>query len=467
MIWEQYKKHPLGLIALFVLALFCFAGIYAPFLASSQPIFVIYDGKWYFPLFRYLFYSGFYTKKIDLFFNLLIFTSPLICASFLFRKWICLTAASILQCALFAYLILYPIKDPTLDETLAKERAASPIPISWDFELKYMNSYKKLELILREVLSKKFHHSLKKEFPTFEQLPTIWQMEKDREEQLIAGLNQDGDENSQLKINYFKDRRAWLEEQGQKITWMILPLIRPFHWEEDAGGSVHLNQKLPWWQLSRILQKDLMAALIFGIRISMVVGIVSIAIALAIGIPIGAFAGYYGGTFDIFTCRLLEIWESMPVLFMLLLTVATLQTKSIFLVIAVIGLFGWTGFCRFIRGEYFKQRNLPYVEACHSFGFSQKRIIFLHILPNAIAPVLTLMPFAIMGAITSESGLSFLGLGEEGSCSWGVLMDEGRRVFPGQSYLLWPPAIILTILLIAIALVGDTLRDALDPKLRT
>jgi peptide/nickel transport system permease protein len=92
------------------------------------------------------------------------------------------------------------------------------------------------------------------------------------------------------------------------------------------------------------------------------------------------------------------------------------------------------------------------------------RIIFSHILPNAIPPLLTLLPFAIMGAITSEAGLSFLGLGEEGSCSWGVLMDEGRTAFPGESYLLWPPAILLTVLLIAIALVGDGLRDALDPK---
>ena len=90
--------------------------------------------------------------------------------------------------------------------------------------------------------------------------------------------------------------------------------------------------------------------------------------------------------------------------------------------------------------------------------------MFVHILPNAIPPLLTLLPFAIMGAISSEAGLSFLGLGEEGSCSWGVLMDEGRTAFPGESYLLWPPVIVLTILLIAIALAGDALRDAMDPR---
>lgn len=165
-------------------------------------------------------------------------------------------------------------------------------------------------------------------------------------------------------------------------------------------------------------------------------------------------------------CRLLEVWESMPTFFMLLMSVAILQSKSIFLVIGMIGIFGWTGFSRFIRGEFLKQKNLSYVEACHAVGYPTSWIIFKEIMPNAISPIITLLPFAIMGAITSEAGLSFLGLGEEGSTSWGVLMDEGRRAFPAESYLLWPPAILLTILLVAIALVGDAIRDELDPKLK-
>jgi peptide/nickel transport system permease protein len=226
-----------------------------------------------------------------------------------------------------------------------------------------------------------------------------------------------------------------------------------------------LNQLIPWWDLTRTNRKDLVSALIFGVRISLVVGIIAVAISLVIGIPIGAMAGFYGGKFDILVSRLMEIWESMPTFFMLLLVVAITQSKTIFLVIAVIGIFSWPSFSRYIRGEFFKQRNLAYIEACRSLGFPNRFIMFSHILPNAIPPLLTLLPFAIMGAITSEAGLSFLGLGEEGSCSWGVLMDEGRSAFPGESYLLWPPAILLTILLVAIALVGDATRDSLDPKL--
>ena len=245
-----------------------------------------------------------------------------------------------------------------------------------------------------------------------------------------------------------------------------MPLLSHFHWEDDAGGSQRLNQHVPFWELTRINRKDLMAALIFGVRISLVVGILSVGLALLIGLPIGALAGFYGGTFDIIVSRLLEIWEAMPTFFMLLMIVAITQSKSIFLVIATIGIFGWTTFSRYIRGEFFKQRNLPYTEACRALGFNDSKIIFSHIFPNAIPPVLTLLPFAIMGAITSEAGLSFLGLGEEGACSWGVLMDEGRTAFPSEAYLLWPPAILLTVLLVAIAMVGDAFRDALDPKMQ-
>ena len=188
-----------------------------------------------------------------------------------------------------------------------------------------------------------------------------------------------------------------------------MPLVRPFHWEDDAGGrSEPLNQHVHFWELTRINRKDLTAALIFGVRIS---GRRHLgrSLALVIGLPIGAFAGYYGGTFDIIVSRMLEIWEAMPTFFMLLMVVAITQSKSIFLIIAVIGIFGWTGFSRYLRGEFFKQRNLPYIEACRAQGFNDSRIIFSHIFPNAIPPVLTLLPFAVMGAITSEAGLSFLG----------------------------------------------------------
>lgn len=456
-VWQQFARKRLGVISLFVILLFFLAGVYAPFLASSKPIVVVYNGQWYFPLFRYLLYTGFYTKKLDLFFNLMIYTVPVfVIGLWKGRSLAALAIAAQIVCFIW-FGFISPIKDPAVDTTLASVRkeflkAAYKDPHyinSWKIELSYMTPYQKLSQVIAYELQKRNHTAIKGYQDETTKLPTLWQQHLDSETD-----------------PYNLNRREWLENESHHLTFMLMPLFSNFHWEDDAGGSQSLNQKVPWHYLTRIIRKDLIASLIFGIRITLVVGIASIGIALAIGVPVGAFAGYFGGKFDIAMFRLVEIWESMPTFFMLLLVVAMLQTKSIFIVIAIIGFFGWTGFCRYIRGEFFKQRHLPYIESCHAMGFSHSYIIFHHILPNAIPPLVTLLPFSIMAAITTEAGLSFLGLGEEGSCSWGVLMDEGRQAFPGESYLLWPPATLLTILLVAIAIVGDALRDAIDPKLQ-
>jgi peptide/nickel transport system permease protein len=539
---KQFFKHRLGTIALLVVIAFCLVGVYAPFLASSKPILVKYDGLWYFPLFRYLFYTGFFTKRLDIFFNLLIFTMPIFLLSLLFMKRFPKSMSALLiatlaaQFAFFTYFAFSHPKDPAADVKLSKQRFEKikknpALTYDWNFNLQHMNSYAKLNMLLRYKLMKEQQERLKpyqkaygkaaenrwlastvrdkkaellrkgmsyaqlpneqdleklvlKETPPDElvrkiAMPSLWNLQQENEADEIARtqdtikqLQAEGKENSedfqraQAKLNYILDRRHWIEQQSSGLSYLVMPLLRPFHWEDDAGGSQNMNHYIGWWELTRINRKDLVAALIFGVRISIVVGIMAVGLAIIIGVPIGALAGFYGGKFDIVVSRLLEIWESMPTFFMLLMVVAIAQSKSIFLIIGVIGIFGWTGFSRYVRGEFFKQRNLSYVEACHAMGFRDRSIIFSQILPNAIPPVLTLLPFAVMTAITSEAGLSFLGLGEEDSCSWGVLMDEGRSAFPGESYLLWPPAILLTILLIAIALVGDALRDALDPKMQ-
>lgn len=465
---RRFLHHPTGVIGLTIVLLFAFVGIYAPFLASSKPIVVQFDGIWYFPLFRYLFYSGFYSKGIDLFFNILMFTLPLaLIAWAVARKapklasllGVCAAAGQLL---LFPLLLLSPVKNPETSPELFAERQEAlnslkkdgngELPIDWAFTLRYLSPYAQLNLVVADWLKEQQHRTIVSQVgaPPDLWLPTLWQLEQDRQRQGSP---------------YLAERRKWIDRQREKLGVVAMPLLRPFHWEEDAAGSQSLNKQVGWRELTRINRKDLLAALCFGIRISLVIGFLAVAVALLFAIPIGAVAGYRGGLTDIVVCRFMEIWESMPPFFMLLFIVAMTQSKSIFLVVAVIGLFSWTGFARYLRGEMLKQRSLPYVEACHAIGFSHSRIIFSHLLPNAIPPLLTLLPFAIMGAITSEAGLSFLGLGEEGSSSWGVLMDEGRSAFPSESYLLWPPAFLLTLLLVAIALAGDALRDAIDPKL--
>lgn len=470
--WNQFKHHRLGYGSFWLVLVFFLVGVYAPFLASSKPIVVEYAGHWYFPLFRYLFYREFFTSYLDLFFNLLIFTLPLL---FLFRnKWVWI-GLWVFQLSAFGYLVLRTSQDPAADSALLHTRISamqeSAFTPTWDFELAHMNDYAKLNAVLHYFLAKQQQEKLAPYLQAYMtarhtfSTPTIWGRDQQLYQQQIGRLEKLSTPRAMAQRKLLDDRQAWLEAQSHQINHLMMPFFRPFHWEDDAGGSQALNQFVPWYELTRPGRKDLGAALVFGTRISIVVGLTAVGLALAIGIPVGAIAGFYGGTADIIICRLMEIWEAMPTLFMLLLIVAITQSKSIFLVIGAIGFFGWTGFSRFLRGEFFKQRNLPYVDSCHAMGFRDRYIMFRHILPNAIPPILTLLPFAIMGAIGTEAGLSFLGLGEEGSCSWGVLMDEGRRAFPGESYLLWPPAILLTVLLVAIALVGDASRDALDPRL--
>lgn len=560
MVWEQFLHHRLGVAALMVVLLFCLVGIYAPLLASSKPLIVYFDGSWYFPLFRYLFFRGFFTKRLDLFYNLLMFTLPILVLVWIMGKnhprqrWIGMLLILLGHFCLFAYLAYRTPNDPAANPLLNQQRqkelqrqlqAAKQNPLfysatlpSWERELTYLTPYAKLNLVLRYQQRKAQHEKLltyesvyadaaQRRHDPDVRIPTLWHLDQKNEQEKMRRLEQViqdhqaaypqakawinwlitycqpqetsssiqplppwlicsflfqlpqesqaklmqakhlviNYEKAEAELRYLEQRQQWLEQKSSELRYEIMPLLRPYHWEDDAGGSQALNRYITWWDLTRINRKDMVAALIFGIRISLSVGLLSVALALLIGIPIGAMAGYYGGKVDILTYRLIEIWESMPTFFMLLMVVAFLQSKSIFLIIAIIGLFGWTGFSRFVRGEFFRQKQLPYVEACHALGFNNRYIMFFHLLPNAIPPLLTLVPFAIMGAITSEAGLSFLGLGEEGSASWGVLMDEGRTAFPAESYLLWPPAILLTILLVAIALMGDALRDAVDPKM--
>ncbi|MCE2982320.1 MAG: ABC transporter permease [Parachlamydia sp.] len=558
-VWKQFQKNKLAVAAAGIVFLFCLVGIYAPFLASSKPLIVRFEGQWFFPLFRYLFFPGFYTKSLDLFYNILIFTFPLfLLACFALRKqpnWQkgALLGCLALQFAAFFYLLTYPPQDPAASPELNLNRQkliqkqlkaeqdnpflTPPLFHSWERELSFMTPYARLNAVLRyqqrqaqfeRLLSyeKSYAEEAEQKGKESTEMPILWNLDRQREKEEIAAqeellkeakeaypeakafveafprkcqdlgdphtlpiwaqcdfLNQlpdaekqsymqarqkvDRYEKALAQLEFLKARRQWLEQQSKQLGFMVMPLFRPFHWEDDAGGEQALNRTISWWELTRVNRKDMVAALIFGVRVSLSVGFLAITLALLIGIPIGAMAGYYGGKVDIITYRLIEIWESMPTFFMLLMVVAFLQSKSIFLVIGVIGLFGWTGFSRFIRGEFFRQKQLPYVEACRALGYNDRTIMFSHLLPNAIPPLLTLVPFAIMGAITSEAGLSFLGLGEEGSSSWGVLMDEGRSAFPSESYLLWPPALLLTLLLVSIALVGDALRDALDPKLHS
>ncbi len=211
--------------------------------------------------------------------------------------------------------------------------------------------------------------------------------------------------------------------------------------------------------------RDLLSRLIWGSRISLSVGIVAVGIAILIGIPIGALAGYYGGLTDSIILRIIEVVICFPTFFLILAILAFLP-QSIFNIMVVIGITGWVGPARLIRGEFLKLRQVQYVEAVRALGATNFRAIFRHILPNAVAPVLVAATFGVANAILYESALSFLGFGvPPPTPSWGEAISQAQHFVDAWWLTLFPGfAIFLTVT--AYNLVGEGFRDATDPRLR-
>lgn len=213
------------------------------------------------------------------------------------------------------------------------------------------------------------------------------------------------------------------------------------------------------------LGRDVAAGMVHGSRISLSIGFVAVGIAVVIGVVLGAIAGYFGSWIDLVISRLFEIMLSIPTFF-LLITIAALLPPSIYLTMFIIGATSWVGMARFTRNEFLKIRNLDYVTAAIALGVTDRKVMFKHILPNALAPVIVSVVLGIAGAILVEASLSFLGIGVPAELvTWGSILQEGSTttfawwlaVFPGF-------AIFITVL--AYYLVGEGLREVLDPRLR-
>ncbi len=211
--------------------------------------------------------------------------------------------------------------------------------------------------------------------------------------------------------------------------------------------------------------RDVLSRMIHGARISLSVGFVAVGIALIIGIFLGALAGFFGGWTDTVISRLVEIMLTIPTFFLIIAIIAFLP-PSIYNIMIVIGLTGWTGVARFVRAEFLKLKQLDFITALRALGASNRRIIFLHMLPNAMAPVLVSAVFGIAGAILTESSLSFLGFGvPPPTPSWGDILSQSRDYIEFAWWLTVFPGLAIFMSITAYNLVGEGLRDAMDPKL--
>jgi peptide/nickel transport system permease protein len=248
---------------------------------------------------------------------------------------------------------------------------------------------------------------------------------------------------------------------------VMAPILSP--WDPhrpDVRKILEPPSKRHWLGTDQ-LGRDVLSRMLYGARVSLAVGFVSVGIAAVIGVMVGALAGYAGGGVDNAVMRVVDLMLVFPRFFLLLAVLAFLR-PSIWTIMAVIGLTGWMSVARLVRAEFLALKEREFVLWSQSVGATAFRVVWRHILPNAMAPVLVAMTLGIPAAILTESGLSFLGLGVRPPyATWGNILNEGKDAIEIGWWLSVYPGVAILITVLSYNLFGEGIRDALDPRLRT
>lgn len=248
------------------------------------------------------------------------------------------------------------------------------------------------------------------------------------------------------------------------VLAIFAPWIAPYPPEEINTPLRGAAPSSDYWLGNDDIGRDILSRLIFGSRVALIVGIGATAIAVTIGVTIGAIAGYFGGKVDFALSRFVDTLMAFPLL-ALLLTLSSVFGPSLRNVVIVIGLTVWASYARLVRAEVLSLRERDFILAARASGAGDRRIIFRHIVPNALGPVIVIASLAVGGIIILESALSFLGLGvARPTASWGTMLSDGREFIRNYPHIAIAPGIAITITVLSFNLVGDGLRDALDPR---
>jgi peptide/nickel transport system permease protein len=458
-VWGQFKKNRVAYISLWGVAILFLLAIFAPLFASSTP-FVWSDATGTtFPWFTTLFDTQYFENGVDLFFNLvLVLGMPMLLVWWIWVKRLpakmpkkrprrrkikaVLAAGSTFFIAFFAGMIVSAVG--TGDDSPGLLLRA----LDWGkmSGLVYLfcvgmlalkkGSRNVLLALLIGYIAGNVMHTTSSKYTVYSKV--YWE--------------------NQEKI-------ADAEEAGREAPEAISAVfpIAPYSYRQQGFPPLESPTGAHMMGVSTN-GSDVATRILYGTRISLTIGFIAVGIYVTIGIILGSLAGYFGGKIDLCIQRLIEIVMCIPSFFLILTVIALVGSASIFLIMAAIGFVRWTGVARLVRGEFLRLRNQDFVTAAQALGFPTSRIIFQHVLPNALGPVLVAAAFGVAQAILLESSLSFLGMGDASTASWGVTLREGYSTGAWHLVLIPGFAIFLTVLLLNLA--GEGVRDAMDPKLR-
>jgi peptide/nickel transport system permease protein len=266
-----------------------------------------------------------------------------------------------------------------------------------------------------------------------------------------------------------KKRNLFLTVGGSIVGLLVAtaifgPMIAPFEITDVDVASQLQGPSGAHWLGTDENGTDLFSLILHATRVALIVGLLVVTVSGTIGVTLGALSGYFGGWVDSLIMRATDVVLSFPGILLAILIIFVTQRPSLVSVILALSVTGWAGYARITRGQVLAERERPYVEAARALGERESRILFGHVLPNCLAPVLVQATFGVASAILAEASLSFLGLGPQDIASWGNLLDQGVNYFLLTPHLAIFPGIAIAMTVLGVNLLGDGMRDLLDPR---
>ena len=247
---------------------------------------------------------------------------------------------------------------------------------------------------------------------------------------------------------------------------VFAPIAAPYGYEEQDLFNTLAGPSREHWLGTDNLGRDMLSRLIYGGRNSLTLGLISVALAAALGVILGAVSGYYGGKVDMVIMRLLDVLQAVPAILLAIAISATLVPGYMNCILALT-ISQIPGFTRMTRASCLNVQGMEYVEAARSINARERRIIFKHVLPNAISPIIVQATMSVATAILTSASLSFIGLGvQPPQAEWGAMLSAGRSYIRSNPHVIIYPGITIMIVVLSLNLLGDGLRDALDPRLK-